>query len=176
MEVSSPCIHVSLLEPVKQSSIPNRDQFLPPPVLVEEQEEWEVAQVLDSKLNRGLGTTSTSSPSSSSLPSSSGSGGELEIHLILFTMPSVLVLEIGTFELEYMGLPPPTGLGPPTLVHLATSLCLEPVTESRYKYPFKQENQFTYKQDTLKCHQELEPQKLGTLFQKPHISYSINTS
>ncbi|MBW0473368.1 hypothetical protein O181_013083 [Austropuccinia psidii MF-1] len=45
--------HVSLLEPVKQSSIPNCHQLPPPPVLVEEQEEWEVAQVLDSKLKIG---------------------------------------------------------------------------------------------------------------------------
>ncbi|MBW0491827.1 hypothetical protein O181_031542 [Austropuccinia psidii MF-1] len=48
-----PVFHVSLLEPVKQSSIPNQNQFAPPPILVEEQEEWEVAQALDSKLKRG---------------------------------------------------------------------------------------------------------------------------
>ncbi|MBW0497430.1 hypothetical protein O181_037145 [Austropuccinia psidii MF-1] len=48
-----PVFHVSLLEQVKQSSIPNCNQLPPPPVLVEEQEEWEVAQVLDSKLKRG---------------------------------------------------------------------------------------------------------------------------
>ncbi|MBW0504543.1 hypothetical protein O181_044258 [Austropuccinia psidii MF-1] len=48
-----PVFHVSLLEPGKQSSIPNCNQFPPPLVLVEEQEEWEVAQVLDSKLKRG---------------------------------------------------------------------------------------------------------------------------
>ncbi|MBW0489041.1 hypothetical protein O181_028756 [Austropuccinia psidii MF-1] len=48
-----PVFHVSLLEPVKQSSIPNHNQFPPPPVLVEEQEKLEVAQVLDSKLKRG---------------------------------------------------------------------------------------------------------------------------
>ncbi|MBW0579703.1 hypothetical protein O181_119418 [Austropuccinia psidii MF-1] len=45
-----PGLHVSLLEPVKQSAIPNQHQFPPPPVSVEEKEEWEVAQVLDSKL------------------------------------------------------------------------------------------------------------------------------
>ncbi|MBW0488467.1 hypothetical protein O181_028182 [Austropuccinia psidii MF-1] len=45
-----PIFHMSLLEPVKQSGIPNSNQLPPPPVLVEEQEEWEVAQVLDSKL------------------------------------------------------------------------------------------------------------------------------
>ncbi|MBW0491396.1 hypothetical protein O181_031111 [Austropuccinia psidii MF-1] len=35
-----------------ESIIPNQHQF-PPPVIVEEQEEWEVAQVLDSNLKRG---------------------------------------------------------------------------------------------------------------------------
>ncbi|MBW0593519.1 hypothetical protein O181_133234, partial [Austropuccinia psidii MF-1] len=48
-----PEFHVSLLEPVKHLTIPNQHQLPPPPVLVEEQEEWEVAQVLDSKLKRG---------------------------------------------------------------------------------------------------------------------------
>ncbi|MBW0532305.1 hypothetical protein O181_072020, partial [Austropuccinia psidii MF-1] len=48
-----PVSYVSLLEPVKESSIPNRHNLPPPPVLVEEQEEWEVAQSLDSKLRRG---------------------------------------------------------------------------------------------------------------------------
>ncbi|MBW0560255.1 hypothetical protein O181_099970 [Austropuccinia psidii MF-1] len=36
-----PVFHVSLLEPVKQSTIPNQHQLPPPPVIVEEQEEWE---------------------------------------------------------------------------------------------------------------------------------------
>ncbi|MBW0529830.1 hypothetical protein O181_069545 [Austropuccinia psidii MF-1] len=48
-----PVFHVSLLEPIKQSSIPNSSQLPPPPVSVVEQEEWEVPQVLDSKLKRG---------------------------------------------------------------------------------------------------------------------------
>ncbi|MBW0468648.1 hypothetical protein O181_008363 [Austropuccinia psidii MF-1] len=48
-----PVFHVSLLEPVKKSTIPNQHQFAPTPVLVEEKEEWKVAQVLDSKLKRG---------------------------------------------------------------------------------------------------------------------------
>ncbi|MBW0492322.1 hypothetical protein O181_032037 [Austropuccinia psidii MF-1] len=48
-----PVFHVSLLEPVKQSTMPNQNQLPPPPVIVGEKEEWEVAQVLDSKLNRG---------------------------------------------------------------------------------------------------------------------------
>ncbi|MBW0476127.1 hypothetical protein O181_015842 [Austropuccinia psidii MF-1] len=73
--------------------------------------------------------------------SASTSGGELAIHHLLFTMPSVLILEIETSELEYIGLPP-TGMGPPTLVHLATSLCLETVTELRYQYPFQARKSF----------------------------------
>ncbi|MBW0468294.1 hypothetical protein O181_008009 [Austropuccinia psidii MF-1] len=48
-----PVFHVSLLEPLKKSAIPRFHQSPPPPVLVEEKEEWEVAQVLDSKLKRG---------------------------------------------------------------------------------------------------------------------------
>ncbi|MBW0463544.1 hypothetical protein O181_003259 [Austropuccinia psidii MF-1] len=47
-----PVFHVSLLEPVKQSSIPDCNQLPLPPTLVEKQEEWEVAQVLGSKLKR----------------------------------------------------------------------------------------------------------------------------
>ncbi|MBW0499750.1 hypothetical protein O181_039465 [Austropuccinia psidii MF-1] len=53
MEVSSPCLSCVLIEPVKQSTIPNQHQLPPPPVTVEEQEQWEVAQVLDFKLKRG---------------------------------------------------------------------------------------------------------------------------
>ncbi|MBW0592167.1 hypothetical protein O181_131882 [Austropuccinia psidii MF-1] len=48
-----PVFHVSLLERVKQSTIPNQHKFPPPPATLEEQEEWEVAQVLHSKLKRG---------------------------------------------------------------------------------------------------------------------------
>ncbi|MBW0543725.1 hypothetical protein O181_083440 [Austropuccinia psidii MF-1] len=45
--------HAYYLKFPQQWNIPNRHQLPPPPVLVEEQEEWEVAQVLDSKLKRG---------------------------------------------------------------------------------------------------------------------------
>ncbi|MBW0476105.1 hypothetical protein O181_015820 [Austropuccinia psidii MF-1] len=47
-----PVFHISLLEPVKTSTIPNRHQGPPPPIIIEE-EEWEVSQILDSKLKRG---------------------------------------------------------------------------------------------------------------------------
>ncbi|MBW0525120.1 hypothetical protein O181_064835 [Austropuccinia psidii MF-1] len=46
-----PVFHISLLEPVKTSTIPNQHQEPPPPIIIEE-EEWEVSQILDSKLKR----------------------------------------------------------------------------------------------------------------------------
>ncbi|MBW0487326.1 hypothetical protein O181_027041 [Austropuccinia psidii MF-1] len=48
-----PVLHISLLEPVKPSTIPNRHQEPPPPIIIEEEEEWEVSQILDSNLKRG---------------------------------------------------------------------------------------------------------------------------
>ncbi|MBW0565661.1 hypothetical protein O181_105376, partial [Austropuccinia psidii MF-1] len=47
-----PVFHISLLEPVKTSTIPNRHQETPPPIIIVEEEEWEVSQILDSKLKR----------------------------------------------------------------------------------------------------------------------------
>ncbi|MBW0555910.1 hypothetical protein O181_095625 [Austropuccinia psidii MF-1] len=44
--------HISLLELVKTSAIPNWHQEPPPQILIEEEEEWEVSQILDSKLKR----------------------------------------------------------------------------------------------------------------------------
>ncbi|MBW0519957.1 hypothetical protein O181_059672 [Austropuccinia psidii MF-1] len=38
-----PVFHISLLEPVKTSTIPNRHQEPPPPIIIEEEEEWEVS-------------------------------------------------------------------------------------------------------------------------------------
>ncbi|MBW0577888.1 hypothetical protein O181_117603, partial [Austropuccinia psidii MF-1] len=48
-----PVSHISLLEPVKTSTTPNRHQGPPPTIIIEEEEEWEVSQILDSKLKRG---------------------------------------------------------------------------------------------------------------------------
>ncbi|MBW0519342.1 hypothetical protein O181_059057 [Austropuccinia psidii MF-1] len=48
-----PVFHVSSLEPVKQSTIPKKHQLPQPPVLVEEQEESEMGQVLDTRMQRG---------------------------------------------------------------------------------------------------------------------------
>ncbi|MBW0473709.1 hypothetical protein O181_013424 [Austropuccinia psidii MF-1] len=48
-----PVFHISLLEPVKTSTIPNWHQKPPSPIIIKEGEEWEVSQILDSKLRRG---------------------------------------------------------------------------------------------------------------------------
>ncbi|MBW0519099.1 hypothetical protein O181_058814 [Austropuccinia psidii MF-1] len=47
-----PVFHISLLEPVKISTIPNQHQEPPPSITIEEEEDWEVSQVLDTKLKR----------------------------------------------------------------------------------------------------------------------------
>ncbi|MBW0495557.1 hypothetical protein O181_035272 [Austropuccinia psidii MF-1] len=47
-----PVFCISLLEPVKTSTIPNRHQEPPPPIIIEGEEEWEVSRILDSKLKR----------------------------------------------------------------------------------------------------------------------------
>ncbi|MBW0591809.1 hypothetical protein O181_131524, partial [Austropuccinia psidii MF-1] len=47
-----PVFHISLLEPVKTSTIPYGNPERPPPITIEEEEEWEVSQVLDSNLKR----------------------------------------------------------------------------------------------------------------------------
>jgi hypothetical protein len=44
--------HVSLLEPYKESSIPSRSQVPPPPIEIEGQEEFEVSEILDSRIIR----------------------------------------------------------------------------------------------------------------------------
>ncbi|MBW0578787.1 hypothetical protein O181_118502 [Austropuccinia psidii MF-1] len=42
-----PVFYISLLEPVKTSTIPNRHQEPPPPIMIEEEEEWKVSKVVD---------------------------------------------------------------------------------------------------------------------------------
>ncbi|MBW0498630.1 hypothetical protein O181_038345 [Austropuccinia psidii MF-1] len=49
----NPGFYISLLEPVKTSTIPNWRQEPPPPIIIEEEEEWEVSQILDSEIKRG---------------------------------------------------------------------------------------------------------------------------
>ncbi|MBW0561900.1 hypothetical protein O181_101615 [Austropuccinia psidii MF-1] len=48
-----PVFDISLLKPVKTSTIPNWHQKAPPPIIIEEEEEWEVSQILDSNIKRG---------------------------------------------------------------------------------------------------------------------------
>ncbi|MBW0467138.1 hypothetical protein O181_006853 [Austropuccinia psidii MF-1] len=48
-----PVFHISLLEPVKTSTIPNFHEEPPPPIIIEEEEEWEVSRLLFSKIKRG---------------------------------------------------------------------------------------------------------------------------
>ena len=48
-----PVFPVSLLTPHHANSITGREQPLPPPVVVENELEWEVKEILDSKLKRG---------------------------------------------------------------------------------------------------------------------------
>ncbi|MBW0508428.1 hypothetical protein O181_048143 [Austropuccinia psidii MF-1] len=47
-----PVFHISLLEPVKTSTIPNQHHESLSPIIIEEEEESEVSQILDSKLKR----------------------------------------------------------------------------------------------------------------------------
>ena len=43
--------HVSMLEPTTLNMIPNRVQPLPPPVVVDGEPEFEIAEILDSKVD-----------------------------------------------------------------------------------------------------------------------------
>ncbi len=52
LHVIHPVFHVSQLEPVEENIIPNRTQPPPPPVEVDGEEQYEIAQILDSKLDR----------------------------------------------------------------------------------------------------------------------------
>ncbi|MBW0485092.1 hypothetical protein O181_024807 [Austropuccinia psidii MF-1] len=41
-----PVFHISLLEPVKTSTIPNRNQEPPSPIIIDKEKEWEVSEML----------------------------------------------------------------------------------------------------------------------------------
>ena len=47
-----PVFHVSMLEPATPNEIPNRVQSLPPPINVEGELEYEIAEIVDSKIDR----------------------------------------------------------------------------------------------------------------------------
>ncbi|MBW0475065.1 hypothetical protein O181_014780 [Austropuccinia psidii MF-1] len=48
-----PVFHILFLEKVKTSTIPHIDQEPSPKTISEEEEEWEVSQILDSRIKRG---------------------------------------------------------------------------------------------------------------------------
>ncbi|MBW0481805.1 hypothetical protein O181_021520 [Austropuccinia psidii MF-1] len=49
-----PFFHISLLEPVKTSTIPNWHQEPHSLISIEEEEEWEVSQIMESKIKRKI--------------------------------------------------------------------------------------------------------------------------
>jgi len=52
MRTIHPVYHVSMLEPAPSSSIPNQTEDPPPPVEIEGEIEYEIAKILDTKLDR----------------------------------------------------------------------------------------------------------------------------
>ncbi|MBW0568333.1 hypothetical protein O181_108048 [Austropuccinia psidii MF-1] len=52
MEIHAPSLPYFTFGTVKTSTIPNWHQEPPPPIIIEEEGEWEVSQILDSKLKR----------------------------------------------------------------------------------------------------------------------------
>ncbi|MBW0582209.1 hypothetical protein O181_121924 [Austropuccinia psidii MF-1] len=48
-----PVFHISLLEPVKKSTIPIWHQEHTPPIIIEEEEEFEVSKILDPNIKGG---------------------------------------------------------------------------------------------------------------------------
>ncbi|MBW0536632.1 hypothetical protein O181_076347 [Austropuccinia psidii MF-1] len=48
-----PVFHISLLKPFKTSKIPSRHQEPPCSIIIDEEEEWEVSQILDFRIKRG---------------------------------------------------------------------------------------------------------------------------
>jgi hypothetical protein len=52
MHAVHPVFHVSILEPSTPNSIPNCIQPPPPPVIKDEEPEYEISEILDSKLDK----------------------------------------------------------------------------------------------------------------------------
>ena len=52
MHAVHPVFHVSMLEPSTLNTLPNRIQPPPPPVIVDEELEYEISGILDSKLDK----------------------------------------------------------------------------------------------------------------------------
>ena len=52
MRVVHPVFHVSMLEPTHGNVIPERTQSPPPPVEIDGKPEYEISEILDSKINK----------------------------------------------------------------------------------------------------------------------------
>jgi Chromo (CHRromatin Organisation MOdifier) domain len=52
MHAVHPVFHVSMLEPSTPNSIPNRIQPPPPPFIIDEEPEYKISEILDSKLDK----------------------------------------------------------------------------------------------------------------------------
>jgi hypothetical protein len=52
MRAVHPIFHVSMLEPATPNSIPNRNQPLPPPVEIDGEPEYEISEILNSKIDK----------------------------------------------------------------------------------------------------------------------------
>jgi hypothetical protein len=52
MHAVHPVFHVSMLEPSTPNSVPNRIQPPPPPVIIDEEPEYKISEILDSKLDK----------------------------------------------------------------------------------------------------------------------------
>ena len=51
MRAIHPVFHVSMLEPATTSQIPNRVQSPPPPVIIDDEPEFEISEILDTKID-----------------------------------------------------------------------------------------------------------------------------
>jgi hypothetical protein len=52
MHAVYPVFHVSMLEPSTPNSVPNCIQPPPPPVIIDEEPEYKISEILDSKLDK----------------------------------------------------------------------------------------------------------------------------
>ena len=52
MRAAHPVFHVSMLEPSTPNTILNRVQPPPPPIIVDEETEYKISEILDSKLDK----------------------------------------------------------------------------------------------------------------------------
>ncbi|MBW0529800.1 hypothetical protein O181_069515 [Austropuccinia psidii MF-1] len=93
----NPVFHISLLEPVKTATIPNRHQEPPPPIIIEEGEEWEVSQILDSKL-KGIKLWYLVEWKGFSQDSESPHGNQLKTSRILLNLSKIFIVCILTSQ------------------------------------------------------------------------------